>query len=333
MAEFKHISEPLRKEWERLYKNYYLMANFTNIEWCDHTDNLWWGCAEVHRGCDNCYARIWANRFKKQSGGSTLWGYDQPRRLIKGVWGDFVSQQNKAKKAGKIARVFVGSMMDIFENNKTLINEKGEKVAHPNAYTTGPNLLTTGHLRTCFFNDVVPNSPNLEFLLLTKRPSNILKMIPPAWFTDPPENVIFGASIVDKKSLSNVWGHMSKVTRAGFRTFWSVEPLLEEIDPLQIWEEAINHKGPIKNIFLPDWIICGGESGPNRRPFEADWARVIRDFCESTATPFFMKQIDKVLPIPEDLQIRQFPEHTGPQKMAAYGVGPEDIERTNYSNF
>jgi len=53
-------------------------------------------------------------------------------------------------------------------------------------------------------------------------------------------------------------------------------------------------------------VIVGGESGHGRRPFDPDWARSIRDECKAAGVPFFMKQIDKVQPIPEDLMIRQF---------------------------
>lgn len=55
------------------------------------------------------------------------------------------------------------------------------------------------------------------------------------------------------------------------------------------------------------WIICGGESGHGRRPMDLDWAKSIRDQCKEAGVPFFFKQVDKVLPIPDDLMIREFP--------------------------
>ena len=56
------------------------------------------------------------------------------------------------------------------------------------------------------------------------------------------------------------------------------------------------------------WVICGGESGPGKRPFKLEWARDLRDQCEAAGVPFFMKQIDKKSPIPDDLMIREYPE-------------------------
>jgi protein gp37 len=58
---------------------------------------------------------------------------------------------------------------------------------------------------------------------------------------------------------------------------------------------------------LVDWVINVGESGKNKRPFNCDWARIIRDGCKAKGAPFFFKQIDKIKSISGDLIIRQFP--------------------------
>lgn len=39
-----------------------------------------------------------------------------------------------------------------------------------------------------------------------------------------------------------------------------------------------------------DWVITGGESGPNARPLDPEWAREIRDSCTEHDVPFFHKQ-------------------------------------------
>ena len=107
------------------------------------------------------------------------------------------------------------------------------------------------------------------------------------------ENVWFGVSVVDVRSMLTVARTMAKdVTNI----FWSVEPLLEEVSLKDVSE-----------VSYPHWIIDGGESGPNRRPFDPAWARKLRDESQALNIPFFMKQIDKVKEIPEDLMIREFP--------------------------
>jgi protein gp37 len=55
-----------------------------------------------------------------------------------------------------------------------------------------------------------------------------------------------------------------------------------------------------------EWIIQGGESGHGRRPFDIEWGRKLRNLCLEKGVPYFFKQIDKKLPIPEDLLVRQF---------------------------
>ncbi|RAK21633.1 protein gp37 [Flavobacterium aquaticum] len=252
------------------------MAKNSKIEWTNHTANLWWGCTKVHEGCDNCYALSFSKRI-----GNDIWGDDKPRRMVADVWDNLKTWQNNAKKANEIHRVFVASMMDIFEKSKdNMVDHKGNPIEG-----------STGILRDKFFNEVVPASPNLMFLLLTKRPSNINKMIPKEWLTNPPKNVMFGTSPVNTKTAKGLIKQLQKVN--GYK-FLSVEPQLENIT----------------NIDLTgiDWVIQGGESGHGKRPFDPDWGRTLRDICKERNVPYFFKQIDKKQEIPEDLKVRQYPK-------------------------
>lgn len=268
------------------------MAENSKIEWCNHTINLWWGCSKVHAGCDNCYALLQSKRY-----GHDVWGKDKPRRQIKNVWKEIEKFQNLADKAGEIHRVFLGSMQDIFERPMPLVDHKG------NPYPEGESeFWNTGQLRDKFFNEVVPNSPNLIFLLLTKRPSNINKYIPENWKENPPKNVMFGTSPVNQETANKLIIQLSKVK--GHR-FISVEPQLEKIDLM-----ADANDGTERVLLdLVDWVINGGESGHHKRPFDCDWARLIRDDCKAKNVPFFFKQIDKIQTIPEDLMVREFHKH------------------------
>jgi protein gp37 len=193
------------------------MAKNSKIEWTNHTANLWWGCAKVTAGCDNCYASNLSNRY-----GHEVWGNDKPRRRILDVWRNLEKYQKEAKKANEIHRVFVGSMMDIFEKPMPLVDHEG------NPYLENQSeFWDTGQLRDKFFNEVVPACPNLIFLLLTKRPSNINKYIPDSWKINPPENVMFGSSPVDQATSSKLIVQLSKVND---KRFLSVEPQLEKIN-------------------------------------------------------------------------------------------------------
>jgi protein gp37 len=255
------------------------MAQNSKIEWTHHTANLWHGCTKVHEGCDNCYAETLAKRW-----GNDVWGNDKPRKIINSVFNELDKFQRIAKEANEMQRVFVGSMMDIFEKPMPLIDSKGIEVP----------TLNTGEIRDTFFKRISENRyPNLMFLLLTKRPSNINKYIPESWKEAPPENVMFGTSPVNQQTSEKLIMQLLEVKG---KRFLSVEPQLD----------SINIQGFLFNGGI-DWVIQGGESGHHKRPFNLDWAYYLRQQCEATNTPYFFKQIDKIKEIPTDLQVRMFP--------------------------
>ncbi|WP_020603301.1 DUF5131 family protein [Spirosoma spitsbergense] len=258
------------------------MAQDSKIEWTNHTANLWWGCTEVHEGCNNCYAKAWAKRYQP----AELWGNDSARMEIGGVWKALAKYQRLAKAENQIHRVFVGSMMDIFEKPGLLINRVGVKAIDWN----DGSQFDVSHIRERLFEEVIPASPNLLFLLLTKRPSNINKYIPESWKANPPANVMFGTSPVNQSTFDTLTRQLLQVNG---KRFLSIEPQLEGI-------RSVDLTGI-------DWVIQGGESGPKKRPFNTDWARSMRDDCARQKVAYFFKQIDKVQDIPGDLLIRQFP--------------------------
>lgn len=235
------------------------MATTTKISWCDATCNIWWGCVEVSPLCDHCYAREWAKRYDRAK-----WGADEPRLTIKSVWNDLRKLQRDAAAAGEVRRVFVGSMMDIFEKPMPVVDAKGERVGG----------ITTGTLRDGFFRDVVPACPNLLFLLLTKRPANIGKYIPTEWHASPPPNVMYGTSVGTQATADQA---VPALRSAPGRRFLSVEPLLERVD-------LSRHLDGV------EWVIVGGESGRRARPMHPAWPRLIRDQCAAAGVAYHFKQ-------------------------------------------
>lgn len=270
------------------------MAQNSKIEWTKHTANLWWGCTKVHAGCDHCYAETLSNRYST----TNVWGPKAPRRIIESVWEYLDKFQNAAKRAGEMHRIFVGSMMDIFEKPM------------PTVYNDGrPGEFDTGYFRTLLFEAIDDGRyNNLLFLFLTKRPSNIVKYIPKAWLKQPRPNVMYGTSPCDQKTADKLIPQL--VSFPGKR-FLSIEPLLGPVDlnkEYMAYEPDYDSMASWRLIGDIDWVIVGGESGPGKRPMDLDWARSIRDQCKDAGVPFFMKQIDKVQAIPDDLMIREFPK-------------------------
>lgn len=215
-----------------------------------------------------------------------------------------------AAAANEIHRVFVGSMMDIFEKPMPLLGSDGKTMLDD---------LDTGFLRREFFVEIDKGKyPNLMFLLLTKRPSNINKYIPESWKENPPENVMFGTSPVNMETMKTLVPQLLKVKG---KRFLSIEPQLGEISlRWALWHDYKNKfkieqrdgktvrvRSQYDGVDGIDWIIQGGESGHHKRPFNLDWAYLLRDQCKEAGIPYFFKQIDKIKAVPDDLMIREFP--------------------------
>ena len=256
------------------------MAENSKIEWTDHTVNLWWGCAKVHTGCKNCYAEHLSDtRYKND-----LWGEKAGRKRIKSAFRDLNKYQRQAEQKNTQLKIFVGSMMDIFEDSKLLSNPTDE-------------FQSTNDLRTELFARISSGMyNNLIFLFLTKRPRNVWKMIPDSW-SHGQLNVWFGTSISDNETLK--YADQLKASLKFQNLFLSIEPQVGPIDDI--------------NLNGIDWVIQGGESGHKKRPFDIEWAYEMKEFCDFYNVPYFFKQIDKVQPIPSELLIREFPDWVIPQ--------------------
>jgi protein gp37 len=262
------------------------MAKDSKIEWTHHTANLWHGCTKVNEGCDHCYAETLSRRW-----GNDIWGNDKPRKEIKSVWKDLERFQKEAAAACEVHRVFVGSMMDIFEKPMPLINAKGEFIP----------VVDTGFLRNrLFFFINRGDYPNLLFLFLTKRPSNINKYIPESWKETPPNNIMFGTSVVNQETANKLIPQLLTVKG---KKFLSVEPLLGPVNLTQLIREESGYAycDDCLTGFKAhgaggwygdkiDWVIVGGESGHGARPMNPDWARSLRDQCHQAGIPFLFKQ-------------------------------------------
>lgn len=249
------------------------MAENSAIEWTTHTSNFWWGCFKVSDGCKNCYAETWANRW-----GKSIWGPPSTtkREYKKAAWRDVPKWDKQARAAGVRHRVFVQSMADFFEDHPQVIQWRRDAMA------------------------LMSQCTNLDFQVLTKRPENIGRMMPLEWCIKWPDHIWAGTSVENQATADERIPHLLEVP-ARVR-FLSMEPLLGPVNlDLAFYSGSLWPGNGIQ------WVIVGGESGPGKRPMNLAWARSIRDQCKAAGVPFFMKQIDKVQPIPTDLMIREMP--------------------------
>lgn len=223
------------------------MGQDSKIEWTDHTFNPWWGCVNVSPACDHCYAETFAKRT-----GHGVWGHKAPRRFFGDKhWAEPVKWNKAAGKAGERARVFCASMADVFEDRRDLDEH-----------------------RTRLWK-LIRQTPHLDWLLLTKRPDAIRRLIPVFWMCDGfPANVWLGVTV---ESDNYTWRAREIEGIPARVKFISYEPAL----------------GPLTAAGLPgniNWIIAGGESGAGHRPADPDWFRRVRDLCASVGVRFFFKQ-------------------------------------------
>jgi len=236
------------------------MGDTTKIEWADKTFNPWIGCQKVSPGCDHCYAEaMMDHRYHKVE-----WGpHGERKRTSDANWRKPRQWAKAARGSGKRPRVFCASLADVFDNK-----------------------VPSGWRGDLF--DLIAATPELDWLLLTKRPENFRRF----WPTGDWPNVWLGVTAEDQEHYDKRWPLLAD-TRARVR-FISYEPAC---GPLSIPFEPVH----------PDWVICGGESGPNARQMPAEWARWTKSSCERLVIPFFMKQMTGKAPIPSDLMVRQFP--------------------------
>ncbi len=280
----------------------------TKIQWASHTFNPWIGCAKVHAGCLNCYAEeLMADRYKR-----VTWGPNGTRKLTApNNWKEPRKWNRKAEASGERPRVFCASLADIFEDwQEPMIGQEGQPV-------------TMGQARAALFK-LIDETPYLDWLILTKRPENILRM----WLPHPDGGINEGEALY----RHNVWLLTSVSDQASYEKQrpalmkcrdlvpvlgLSAEPLLGPIElrleseicpicegcgersdwreqglPDEICDECGGGgENYLRAEYTPDWIIAGGESGHDARPCDERWLLDLLTQCQGARVPFFMKQM------------------------------------------
>ncbi|WP_370312518.1 DUF5131 family protein [Sagittula sp.] len=245
------------------------MAENSGIEWTDHTFNPWIGCTKVSPACDNCYAETLATgRLGRQ------WGPHAARRRTK-TWGDPVRWNRQAEGATVRPRVFCASLADVFDNHRSILPEWRRDLWA-----------------------LIEATPNLDWLLLTKRPPNIVRFAPPKWIASGfPAHVCVGATVENQTEAERRIPHLLEVPARVL--FLSCEPLLGPVDLTEIARPGTDLLGPAIWDSLRgcggapgrlNWVITGGESGGTARPSNPQWFRDLRDQCADAGVPFLFKQ-------------------------------------------
>lgn len=273
----------------------------TSIEWTDHSINpirarnkatgkVGHFCEKISPGCANCYAEKLSKRNPKVLG---EWGPNGKRVIAaESYWKLPYRWDREAEAAGERRQVFCASLADVFE-------EREELVEH----------------RTRLFK-LIAQTPNLDWLLLTKRPQVALGHWPlwagiwcSVYAGQGQHDVV--ATVARDYVIPNVWLGVSVEdqqraderipvllqTRAAVR-FLSCEPLLGPVD-LSRWmsgldvsrDENGNDLGSASGGSDIDWVIIGGESGHDARPCHVAWVRSLVRQCREAGVACFVKQL------------------------------------------
>jgi protein gp37 len=267
------------------------MSKDTKIEWADHTFNPWIGCTKISPACDNCYAeRSMPAKFQ-----GITWGSGQPRKRTSAeYWKQPLRWNKEAERTGTRPRVFCASLADWADNEVPV------------------------QWRIDLLN-LIGQTPNLDWLLLTKRIGNARQMLDEAcrlgfgnavlgWANNPLksgpilENVWIGVTVCNQIEADRDIPKLLEV--AAVRRFVSIEPLLGPVDlkqylashdfgvapPTSRAAQAVKKIEASRGRFFIDWVIVGGESGPQARPMHPEWARSLRDQAVAAGVAFFFKQ-------------------------------------------
>lgn len=302
------------------------MSENTKIEWASNSWSPWRGCTKVSAGCAHCYAETLSKRNPAVLG---QWGKGKPRVLAKNWidpvkwnriagWGTCAcckstrdaSSTGNCKRCGEFDRTFTSprvfpSLCDWLDDEVPI-----EWLAR--------------------FLKLIHDTPNLDWLLLTKRPNNFKHRVTgaaasgyqpqiSAWLNqwafnvDVPANIWIGTSVEDQ---NNDWRIDELLKIPARLRFLSVEPMLGPViierhlgvekcgecngsgmismdDQCDACDGTGKYQGEDACRGI-DWVIFGGESGPGARPCNAEWIRELIRQCASAKVPCFVKQLGAV---------------------------------------
>ncbi len=348
------------------------MAEATKIEWADHTWSPWRGCehaklpnGSAHPGCIHCYAETMSKRNPTVMG---QWGprgarvrsapksWEQVRKWNKDAWATQCWHSANTSHDAVPPRMFP-SVCDPFEDwTGRIMDHLGHflhrccqcgaewaadfedgtfdsKASHcKNCHATWEETyLTMADCRRDLFS-LIDETNDLTWILLTKRPQNILKMWPRrADFQYMAEAGSMNDYPMNRRE--NVWLVYSASDQVSLDAL--TPDLIQCRDLVPVIGVCLGPMtGPVSlRDYLPqlDWVIVEGESGTGSRPCHLEWIRDVIAECKAASVPCFVKQLGafplhhgdsadarairnmkdskggEISEWPEDLRVRQFP--------------------------
>jgi len=303
----------------------------TKIQWTDKVWNPVRGCSKVSPGCANCYAERMASRFARPGDGYDGLVFAKRDGRAPGWTGEarFIPEMLDAPlRWRKPSLVFVNSMSDLFHDditNEQIAAEFGVMAACPRhtfqVLTKRPKRMTEWfEWATRDATDAGSGRFNSQAEACRGEAIDALQRLVSSGYHPlrseltgydsrwPLPNVHLGVSVENQAAADE---RIQLLLQCPAAVRWvSCEPLLGAVNLDDLWGERRVYRGDTVSGFLDwepsiDWIVCGGESGPNARPMHPDWARSLRDQCKAAGVPFWFKQMSGLRPGtvgPDDLE-------------------------------
>lgn len=280
--------------------------NKTKIEWCDSTWNPVTGC--LH-DCEYCYARGIARRFagfEPRCGGEEI-------------------PEGKGTLPKSVYNSTHGEALHVFNEQPKKRIQTGQWKKAPYPYGFEPTLhryrlneYEKKKGRTIFvcsmadlFGSWVPDnwieevfatcekSPQHRYLFLTKNPQRYIDFAK-AGTLPAKDNMWYGTSVTNTKQMEQTADAFGELP-SKIKTFFSIEPILEDISASSGWNYANNGR-------YANWIILGAETGSRKEKLvpEQEWIKKITTDCDEGGIPLFMKD-SLVSVVGEGNMRREFP--------------------------
>lgn len=286
------------------------MADGTKIEWTDATWNPITGCSVVSPGCTNCYAMALA--------GTRLKSHESRKDLTKEVNGKHVwtgqvrfnaEWLDQPLRWTKPRQIFVCAHGDLFAEGvpDEWLDRIFAVMALARQHTF--QVLTKRPERMRAYIERFKPSPAMDgFVTRDGVHSSDSPRGWPIFGNWPLPNVWLGVSVEDQRRADERIPILLD-TPAAIRWI-SAEPLLGPVMLTNIFDYTNEHATDAlagRRYFNPrddegsavnrlNWVVAGGESGPNARPMHPDWARSLRDQCAAAQVPFLFKQWGEYAP-------------------------------------
>jgi protein gp37 len=275
------------------------MGASSKIEWTDATWNpirarnlktgkVGWHCEHATTGCEFCYAE----GFNKRLGTGLPFKPGHRKDIEIFLDEEMLTLPLRWKKPRMI---FPNSMTDLFADfvSDEWIDKILAVMGLTQHHTYQPLTKRAARMRDYFATENRCHIIGDEMLRIVNVPSGF-KCVP--W---PFPNVWLGVSTERQQEADERIPDLL-LTPAAVR-FISAEPLLGPINLTNIAPPDNGYGGKAHGIDalseynrilrgVMDWVIVGGESGPDARPMHPDWARSLRDQCDAAGVKHFFKQ-------------------------------------------